>query len=53
MSRNVLIGMLKMGNTGNEILEILEALSNTEESSIAPASDTDNESQFWSLRGPL
>jgi len=46
MSRNVLIGMLKMGNTGNEILEILEALSTTEESSIAPASDTDNESQF-------
>ena len=40
MSRDVMIGLLRKGKTGSQILDILEAISNNEEPAIIKAEPT-------------
>jgi len=54
MSKQVLISLLSKGNTGNEILSILDALtsdavSDTEQSNV-PTLDV---IEFWCIRGGI
>ena len=53
MSTSVMVSLLRKGQTGNEILEILDAIcedqSNTPVAQYAPNSGTLEELQFWSL----
>lgn len=55
MSKEVMIGMLKVANNGNEMLRILDALNDTNEEVISPLSAVDfsgNPTDFWYyLRG--
>ena len=52
MSKQVLISLLRQGNTGNEILSILDSLcadavSNTDSESYGGGEPTAFELQFW------
>ena len=40
MSRSVLIGLLRKGKTGNEVLAILDAITNNEEPQIEETKGT-------------
>jgi len=40
MSRDVMIGLLRKGKNGSQILDILEAISNNEEPAITKAQPT-------------
>ena len=57
MSKEVMIGMLKVANNGNEMLRILDALNDTNEEVISPLSAVDfsgNPTDFWYyLRGVI
>ena len=41
MCKEVMIGMLKVANNGNEMLQILDALTDTNEEAISPLSAVD------------
>jgi len=47
MSRDVMIGLLRKGKTGSQILEILDAISNNEEPVITKPQPTLEELTFW------
>ena len=56
MSRSVLIGLLRKGRDGNEVLAILDAICNNEEPQIEKSYGTLEPLTFWevwdSLCGP-
>jgi len=47
MSRDVMIGLLRKGKTGSQILEILDAICNNEEPVITKPQPTLEELTFW------
>ena len=51
MSKEVMIGMLKVANTGNDLLQILDALTDTNEEVISSdAVDFSGQSvNFWCI----
>jgi len=46
MSRDLLLGLMRKGKTGNEILAILDAICNNEEPAITKAEPTLEELTF-------
>ena len=49
MSRSVLIGLLRKGKTGNEVLAILDAICNNEEPQIEKSYGTLEPLTFWEV----
>ena len=49
MSRDVMIGLLRKGRNGEEVLAILDAIVNNEEPEMPEAKDTLEPLTFWGL----
>ena len=49
MSRDLLLGLMRKGKTGNEILAILDAICNNEEPVINKPQPTLEELTFWEV----
>ena len=49
MSRDLLLGLMRKGKTGNEILAILDAICNNEEPVITKPQPTLEELTFWEV----
>ena len=52
MSRDVMIGLLRKGRNGQEVLAILDAIVNIEESEMSEAKGTLEPLTFWGLSIP-
>ncbi len=49
MTKQVLISLLKQGNTGTEILSILDTLMSDESAEVSISEPTADPIEFWSL----